>query len=353
MTNLILKLVLILELLSGERLSELDIVNLQHNLRMRRKMTDLHPDDRYIVRRIYLQRKLCQPEEFKYPQSLYGTKKCRFNVTWQTWLECSVFKDADFCFICYLFKDEHTVGGDAFVGEGFSCWNRLCTLKDHAITHMGVHHKVVVAMELFKKQKSSITTALSKKTEETMSGLSFRGHDEGESSLNRGNFIALLTLVSEHDVEYSKVVLKKAPRNFQLTSLDVQKDIINACAKEKTKEILEDHKDLKAANESLLMEFSLTFSQVRDQGYDGESNIQGSTSGLKTLILNECSQAYFVHCFAHQLQLTQVSLAKKNSDRFWFFVDVLETLLNFVGGSPKRKEFLREIQARRVVEHYH
>ncbi|XP_021749688.1 zinc finger MYM-type protein 1-like [Chenopodium quinoa] len=88
---------------------------------------------------------------------------------------------------------------------------------------------------------------------------------------------------------------------------------------------------LKAAIESLLMEHSLTFSQVRGQGYDGASNMQGSIDGLKTLILNECSQAYFVHCFAHQLQLTQVALAKKNSDCGWLFVDVLAPLLNFVG----------------------
>ncbi|XP_021760175.1 uncharacterized protein LOC110725003 [Chenopodium quinoa] len=98
------------------------------------------------------------------------------------------------------------------------------------------------------------------------------------------------------------------------------------------------------------MEHSLTFSQVRGQGYDGASNMQGSINGLKALILNECKQAYFVHCFAHQLQLTHVALAKKNSDCGWIFVDVLAPLLNFVGGSPKRKEFLREKQRQHVVE---
>ncbi|XP_021749826.1 uncharacterized protein LOC110715548 isoform X1 [Chenopodium quinoa] len=78
--------------------------------------------------------------------------------------------------------------------------------------------------------------------------------------------------------------------------------------------------------------------------------MQGSINGLKTLVLNECKQAYFVHCFAHQLQLTQVALAKKNSDCAWLFVDVLAPLLNFVGDSPKRKEFLREKQVDQVVE---
>ncbi|XP_010689465.1 uncharacterized protein LOC104903166 [Beta vulgaris subsp. vulgaris] len=107
---------------------------------------------------------------------------------------------------------------------------------------------------------------------------------------------------------------------------------------------------LKTAIESLLMEYSLSFSQVPGQGYDRASNMQGSINGLKNLIQNECKQAYFVHCFTYQLQLTQVALAKKTSDCAWLYVDVLAPLLNFVGGSPKRREVLREKQAQRVVK---
>ncbi|XP_010675119.3 uncharacterized protein LOC104891159 [Beta vulgaris subsp. vulgaris] len=384
-------------------------------------MSDFHPDDKSIVRRTYLDRKPCQPKNFVFPQTLIGPKNRRFNVDWfdtWPWLEYSVEKDAAFCFACYLFKEDNSVGRDAFTTHGFKYWNRLDVIKKHVGSHKSVHSNAMIAMELFKNQKSSIITGLSKQTKETMSayrtrleasvetirwlllqGLPFRGHDEKESSLSRGNFVSLLTLLSQHDPEYSKVVFKLAPGNCQLTSPVVQKDIINACAKETTKAILEDMNGgffailadesadisdkeqmalclryvnkkgevcerllgvvhvpnttsltLKSGIESLLMEHSLTFSQVRGQGYDGASNMQGSINGLKALILEECPQAYFVHCFAHQLQLTQVALAKKNSDCGWLFVDVLAPLLNFVGGSPKRKEFLREKQAQRVVE---
>lgn len=68
---------------------------------------------------------------------------------------------------------------------------------------------------------------------------------------------------------------------------------------------------LKNAIESLLMEHSLTLSRVRGQGYDGASNMKGAIGGLKTLIMNECPSAHYVHCFAHQLQLTLVAVAKK------------------------------------------
>ncbi|XP_021836807.2 uncharacterized protein [Spinacia oleracea] len=238
---------------------------------------------------------------------------------------------------------------------------------------MSAHNNVVVAMEAFKNQKASIAIAFSKQSVTTMSayrkrleasietarwllveGLPFRGHDEKETSISRGKYYSLLTLLCEHDPDYKKVVLKAAPGNCQLTSPKIQKDIINACAKETTKAILEEldttSLTLKTAIESLLMEYSLTLSRVRGQGYDSTSNMQGSINGLKTLILNESPCAYFVHCFAHQLQLTQVALAKKNSDCVWLFVDVLAPLLNFVSGSPKRKEFLREKQAQRVVD---
>ncbi|XP_019257830.1 PREDICTED: uncharacterized protein LOC109236055 [Nicotiana attenuata] len=52
------------------------------------------------------------------------------------------------------------------------------------------------------------------------------------------------------------------------------------------------------------------------------SNMQGELRGLKTLILNETPSAYCIHCFAHQLQLTLVALAKKHSDVDDFFCEV-------------------------------
>ncbi|XP_051144560.1 uncharacterized protein LOC127260714 [Andrographis paniculata] len=71
-------------------------------------------------------------------------------------------------------------------------------------------------------------------------GLAFLGHDESEGSLNKGNFLELLHLVLVHNSDYQKVVLKNAPGNCQLIGPSIQKDIINACAKETTKAIIEE-----------------------------------------------------------------------------------------------------------------
>ena len=58
---------------------------------------------------------------------------------------------------------------------------------------------------------------------------------------------------------------------------------------------------LKLAIECLLCEHNLSLSNLRGQGYDEASNMQGDINGLKILILKENKLAIYVHCFAHQL----------------------------------------------------
>jgi hypothetical protein len=67
------------------------------------------------------------------------------------------------------------------------------------------------------------------------------------------------------------------------------------------------------------MQQSFSLSKVHGQGYDGASNMKGEVNGLKKLIMNESPSAYYVHCFAHQLQLTLVAVARENGDCVWFF----------------------------------
>ena len=67
-----------------------------------------------------------------------------------------------------------------------------------------------------------------------------------------------------------------------------------------------------SAIKCLLCEHNLSLSNLRGQGYDGASNTQGDINGLKTSILKENKSAFYVHCFAHQLQLTLVAVAKNH-----------------------------------------
>ncbi|XP_016544405.1 uncharacterized protein LOC107844519 [Capsicum annuum] len=183
-----------------------------------------------------------------------------------------------------------------------------------------------------------------------------------------------------------------------MTSPDIQKDIVSSCAKETLKEIIEDlnghffgilvdesknvsHKEqmtlvlryvnregklierflglvhvkdisaksLKEAINFLLLNHSLSRSQIRGQGYDKASNMQGELNSLKTLILKDNSSTYYIHCFAHQLQLDLVAVAKKHDDVNNFF-DILANVLNIIGGSFKRREMLRDDQDEKLEE---
>ncbi|KAK8712875.1 hypothetical protein V6N13_148103 [Hibiscus sabdariffa] len=201
-------------------------------------MSDFHPDDRDIVRGEYIQKQPCQPVNHEFPKTNIAGKNGRFIPNWfqkhGSWLEYSVEKDAAFFFVCYLFKDDNSVGGDAFVGSGFRAWNRIDAFVKHVGGHMSAHNQELARLNDFKNQKTSISSGFSKQSDESTSayclrleafitclkwlllqGLAFHGHDESEKSLSKGNFLELLQLLSVHNPEYKKVVLKNAPgKNF-------------------------------------------------------------------------------------------------------------------------------------------
>nr|XP_009771008.1 PREDICTED: uncharacterized protein LOC104221625 [Nicotiana sylvestris] len=106
---------------------------------------------------------------------------------------------------------------------------------------------------------------------------------------------------------------------------------------------------LQKAIYSLLLDHSLRKSKICGQGYDGANNMQGKINGLKSLILQDTPSAYCIHCFAHQLQLTLVTLSKNHSDVDNFFY-VVTNILNTIGSSVKRMDSLRQQQEDKLEE---
>ena len=76
--------------------------------------------------------------------------------------------------------------------------------------------------------------------------------------------------------------------------------------------------------------------------------MRGQFNGLRALILNENKSAFYVHCFAHQLQLELVTVAKNNSK-----MDVVFTVVAnicSISASAKRQDILQEAQANEILK---
>ena len=106
---------------------------------------------------------------------------------------------------------------------------------------------------------------------------------------------------------------------------------------------------LKMAIEALFSKHNLSLSRIHGQGYDGASNMQGEFNGLKNLIMNMNASIYYVHCFAHRLQLALLAMAK-NHVQIALLFNIVTNVVNIVGASCKRKDVLQEKQLKKVVE---
>jgi hypothetical protein len=104
---------------------------------------------------------------------------------------------------------------------------------------------------------------------------------------------------------------------------------------------------LKSSIDSLIVKLKLSLKQVRGQGYDGASNMRGEFDGLQSLIMRESRSAYYVHCFAHQLHIVVVAVVRKHKG-ISNSLTRISILLNVVGGSAKRRDMIRDINAEQL-----
>ncbi|XP_059281646.1 uncharacterized protein LOC132035402 [Lycium ferocissimum] len=216
-----------------------DLDSLPADPNKRIPILDYHPDERDEIRRAYIQRGPHQPRLPRFPQTdFYGYKR-RFNRKWykkyHDWLEYSVVEDAAYCLCCYLFKDEsiHQGGGEAFSSIGFKSWHKKKRLDTHVGELNSDHNQAKKKCEDLMRQEQSIQVAFVKpdnkaKLEHKIrlkasievvrlllnQGLAFRGHREDESSLNKGNFLEILSWYAKRCDKISDLVLKKAQKTI-------------------------------------------------------------------------------------------------------------------------------------------
>ncbi|KAK1388696.1 zinc finger MYM-type protein 1-like [Heracleum sosnowskyi] len=328
----------------------------------RKRIIEYHPDQRDEIRRAYLIRGPCQPLGHEFPKTKIGNKDRRFNPEWyekyKNWLEYSLKADKAYCLYCYLFRDHfgRQGGSDAFVVDGFCGWNKTERLGSHVGEVNSFHHKALKKCDDLQRQKQSISVAFHKQSDIVKnehrirlnasidvsrfllnSALPFRGHDESEKSLHRGNFLEMIKYTQNQNEMIRKVTLKNAPWNNQMVSPKIQKDICHCFAQEILKSIMKEIGDdvfallvdessdvskkeqmavvlryvddtsgvvkerfvglvhvketssltLKSAIDNLFAEFGLSLKQVRGQGYDGASNMRAIEKEALAEVTNE------------------------------------------------------------------
>ncbi|XP_012832961.1 PREDICTED: zinc finger MYM-type protein 1-like [Erythranthe guttata] len=268
----------------------------------------------------------------------------------------------------------------------------MCRFDESKSTYETVVHKQSDQEKA--KYKMRLITSIEVARYLSTQGLAFRGHDESESSANPGNFIQLVKTFGQITSNIKEVTLNNAPLNHKMICSDIQKEIVMEILKEIISDIgdstfclmVDEARDismkeqmalvvryvdnsgivierflgvehvtdtsaltLKATIDDFFSRYGLSVSKLRGQGYDGASNMRGQFNGLKTLILNENPCAYYIHCFAHQLQLALVAVAKKH-DHISSLFDFTTRVLNVVGSSCKRRDLLRKKQHENIID---
>ncbi|KDO42404.1 hypothetical protein CISIN_1g045230mg, partial [Citrus sinensis] len=200
----------------------------------------------------------------------------------------------------------------------------------------------------------------------------FRGHDESVNSLNRGNFIELIKLLATMNEEINKVVLENAPNIAYKVRHKIREEvgdakfciIVDEALDKSHKEQIainlryvdcdgfirkrffeianvDETKALTLKNEicNVLARYNLLVENLRSQWYDGASNMAGEWNGLQSLFLNDCPYVYYLHCFAHRLQLVLVAISKK-----------LSSIINFASASFNRYSELKSAREKEIID---
>ncbi|CAH1109478.1 unnamed protein product [Psylliodes chrysocephalus] len=350
-----------------------------------------------------------QPILEKYPSTKVGIQNRSFSAKYfkqYGWVEYSINMDAIFCFCCRIFGKEE-VNEPIFTKTGFKNWKKIAEkLSKHSEgkAHIQNNQKYVIYKETLKA--GSVATQTSSAYKEQIiknkeyfkiisdvlltlcrQGIALRGHDESEDSKNKGNFKEICELVSRHNPLFKE----QHTKYFNLTSSDIQNDIINIIGNMILNTIIDEIKEcgmyalmvdearsFKEQQLSVCVRYVKGFqieerflgftncSQERDatslcnillsylkkvgltnipiiaQSYDGASVMSGRVGGLQAKIRERHPSAIYIHCMAHRLNLVVTDLCSEIDSVKDFFNTVEALYVHF--SSPGNHSVLIKIQ---------
>ncbi|KAL1447276.1 hypothetical protein MTO96_028594 [Rhipicephalus appendiculatus] len=349
-----------------------------------------------------------QPILNPFPSKKYGKLSRSFNSNWYRlfpWLEYSAQADAAFCYPCRMFSTGANEKS-AFVNGGYSNWKKALEKDagfrkhENSLAHKTCQASWVSYTQMKTRgQSKSVAThlsdAYSREVQENrlyiarvadilrftaVQGIAQRGHDEGATSENKGNFVELLNLFAKYDNIVGKK-LKGGAANAKYVHHSIQDQILEILShitltsiKEEMKSsqcfalIVDETKDLSKTEQlsvvvryyvnGAVFERFLGFRNAEQldaksllryvketlnrcgidpqlciaQTYDGASVMSGTSRGVQALFRQEVPQAVYVHCMNHRLNLVIVDVCKAIKPVRDFF-SLLECLYVFLSGS--------------------
>lgn len=95
--------------------------------------------------------------------------------------------------------------------------------------------------------------------------------------------------------------------------------------------------------QKIMIENNLDINKCIAQCYDGASVMSGVFSGVQKRISDVVPQAFFVHCYAHRLNLCLIHSIQNNSIVVNFF-DTVQSLYKYLMNGNTRYEIFMKVQ---------
>ena len=218
-----------------------------------------------------------------------------------------------------------------------------------------------------------------------------RGHREGDDVSNPGNVKKIRQFAAKHDPVIANRI-KNGPKNEKYTSSSTQNEMIETLSYMVLDEIVEnfqrprfftmqadESKDVRkteqlsvvirffAEESKTIQECFLTFFPMEalnaesiskatfgkleqmgldykgclvGMGFDGASVMSGKLGGVQKLIKDKSPMAYYLHCYAHRLNLVLIDTTKVVRQTDYFF-SLLEQLYIFISNSIVHENFVK------------
>lgn len=328
----------------------------------------------------------------------------RFQINWykldgkiRSWLIYSPRANCLFCQYCWLLSDSNkTVWADARRGfKNFKKGPEKIKQHEESDLHRSLTNKFLVMKLRLLQDSSVLQEQIKMEKSEIMKNrealkrlidiilylakqcLPLRGHDESETSKNKGNFLELVDLLRKYDGILAGH-LANASKVSKYTSGLIQNELLDHLSRRVLDSIINNIKQAKYF--SIIVDSTLDYNKkeqlslscrfvnklgvpeerflrfinipdgsaqtyfvtvteelknlnvdikfCRGQGYDGASVMSGCLNGLQSKIKDIVPEAVYIHCCAHNLNLVLIDAVSSNSEVKLFF-GILEKVYVF------------------------